>query len=150
MTVRVGRKKKHGFGSFQKWQIWPNFTIKKPQLVHGIWVWYRRCFKENPLPFLVLKDFSRHYKSASLRHRNVQGSFETSYLELVDFAYENKTAGNLLTTSARGSLSRARLFSKRKRSVKAAPSSLRKCLRISFSWAHRESSINVTVVIYNM
>ena len=26
-------------------------------------------------PFLVLKNLSRHYKSASLRHRNVQGSF---------------------------------------------------------------------------
>ena len=25
----VGRKKKHDFGSFQKWQIWPNFTIEK-------------------------------------------------------------------------------------------------------------------------
>ena len=25
----VDRKKKHGFGSFQKWQIWPNFTIEK-------------------------------------------------------------------------------------------------------------------------
>ena len=25
----VGRKKKHGFGSFQKWQIWANFTIEK-------------------------------------------------------------------------------------------------------------------------
>ena len=22
-------KKKHDFGSFQKWQIWPNFTIEK-------------------------------------------------------------------------------------------------------------------------
>ena len=65
----------------------------------------------------MLKDFSRHYKSASLRHRNVQGSFATSSLELVDFAYENKTAGNLLTASARGSLSRARLFSKRQRTV---------------------------------
>ena len=25
----VGRKKKHDFGSFQKWQIWPNSTIEK-------------------------------------------------------------------------------------------------------------------------
>ena len=25
----VGRKKKHDFGSFQKWQIRPNFTIEK-------------------------------------------------------------------------------------------------------------------------
>ena len=25
----VGRKKKDDFGSFQKWQIWPNFTIEK-------------------------------------------------------------------------------------------------------------------------
>ena len=25
----VGRKKEHDFGSFQKWQIWPNFTIEK-------------------------------------------------------------------------------------------------------------------------
>ena len=25
----VGRKKKHDFGSLQKWQIWPNFTIEK-------------------------------------------------------------------------------------------------------------------------
>ena len=25
----VGHKKKHDFGSFQKWQIWPNFTIEK-------------------------------------------------------------------------------------------------------------------------
>ena len=28
----VGRKKKHDFGSFQKWQIWPNFTIEKNNL----------------------------------------------------------------------------------------------------------------------
>ena len=44
-------------------------------------------FKAHPLPFLVLKDFLRHYKIASLRHRNVQGSFarwnaETSYPRL--------------------------------------------------------------------
>ena len=26
---RVVGKKKHDFGSFQKWQIWPNFTIEK-------------------------------------------------------------------------------------------------------------------------
>ena len=25
-------KKKHGFSTFQKWQIWPNFTIVKTQL----------------------------------------------------------------------------------------------------------------------
>ena len=25
----VGRKKKHDFACFQKWQIWPNFTIEK-------------------------------------------------------------------------------------------------------------------------
>ena len=25
----VGRKKKHDFGSFQNWQIWPNSTIEK-------------------------------------------------------------------------------------------------------------------------
>ena len=24
---RVARKKKHDFGSFQKWQIWPNFMV---------------------------------------------------------------------------------------------------------------------------
>ena len=54
-----------------------------------------------------------------------------------------KTAGDLFTTSARGSLSRARLFWKRKRGVKAAISSLRKRPRISFSSGHTESSINV-------
>ena len=25
----VGCKKKHDFGSFKKWQIWPNFIIEK-------------------------------------------------------------------------------------------------------------------------
>ena len=32
-------------------------------------------FKAHPLPFLVLKMFSWHYKSVSLRHRNLKGSF---------------------------------------------------------------------------
>ena len=42
--VCVGRKKKHGFGSFQKWQIWPNFTIEKTQLVHEISAWNKALF----------------------------------------------------------------------------------------------------------
>ena len=29
------REKKHGFGSLQKWQIWPNFTIEKNPI--GTW-----------------------------------------------------------------------------------------------------------------
>ena len=33
----AGRKKKHGFSTFQKWQIWPKFPIVKTS-------WYRRNF----------------------------------------------------------------------------------------------------------
>ena len=74
MTVSAATKK-HDFGSIQKWQIWPNFSIEKTQLVHGISTGNKHYFKAHPLPFLVLKNFSRLYKSALLRHRNVQGSF---------------------------------------------------------------------------
>ena len=42
----VGRKKKHDFGSFQKWQIWPNSTIEKNN-------WYMEFQHETNI---VLKD----------------------------------------------------------------------------------------------
>ena len=56
MTVSAATKK-HDFGSIQKWQIWPNFSIEKTQLVHGISTGNKHYFKAHPLPFLVLKNF---------------------------------------------------------------------------------------------
>ena len=69
----AGRKKKHGFGSFQKWQIWANFTIEKTQLVHGISTWNKHCFKAHRLLFLVLKNFWRHSIRAPSRDQNLKG-----------------------------------------------------------------------------
>ena len=42
----AGCKKKHGFSTFKKWQIWSsNFTIVKTQLVHGISIWNKNCIE---------------------------------------------------------------------------------------------------------
>ena len=68
-----GREKKHGFGSLQKWQIWPNFTIEKTQLVRGISTWNKHCFKAHRLLFLVLKNFWRHSIRAPSRDQNLKG-----------------------------------------------------------------------------
>ena len=69
----TGRKKKHGFSTFQKWQIWPNFTIVKTHLVHAISVWNINCIKAYPLLLFVLKYFWRHSKCAPSRDQNLKG-----------------------------------------------------------------------------
>ena len=69
----TGRKKKHGFSTFQKWQIWPNFTIVKTHLVHAISVWNINCIKAYPLLLFVLKYFWRHSKCAPSRDQNLNG-----------------------------------------------------------------------------
>ena len=68
-----GRAKKHGFGSLQKWQIWPNFTIEKTQSVRGISTWNKHCFKSHCLLFLVLKNIWRHSIRAPSRDQNLKG-----------------------------------------------------------------------------
>ena len=69
----TGRKKNHGFSTFQKWQIWPNFTIVKTQLVHGISVWNKNCIEAYPLLLFVLKYFWRHSKCTPSRDQNLKG-----------------------------------------------------------------------------
>ena len=69
----TGCKKKHGFSTFQTWQIWPNFTIVKTQLVHGISIWNNNCIKAYPLLLFVLKYFWRHSKCAPSRDQNLKG-----------------------------------------------------------------------------
>ena len=69
----TGRKKKHGFSTFQKWQIWPNFAIVKTHLVHAISVWNINCIKAYPLLLFVLKYFWRHSKCAPSRDQNLKG-----------------------------------------------------------------------------
>ena len=69
----TGRKKNHGFSTFQKWQIWPNFTIVKTQLVHRISVWNKNCIEAYPLLLFVLKYFWRHSKCTPSRDQNLKG-----------------------------------------------------------------------------
>ena len=69
----TGRKKKHGFSTFQKWQIWPNFTIVKTQLVHEISIWNKNCIEAYPLLLFVLKYFWQHSKCAPSRDQKLKG-----------------------------------------------------------------------------
>ena len=69
----TGRKKKHGLSTSQKWQIWPNFTIVKTQLVHGISIWNKNCIEAYPLLLFVLKYFWRQSKCAPSRDQNLKG-----------------------------------------------------------------------------
>ena len=65
------RKKKHSFSTFQKWQIWPNLTIVKTQLVHGISIWNKIGNEAYPLLFFLFKIiyFWRHSKRAPSRDK---------------------------------------------------------------------------------
>ena len=69
----TGRKKNNGFSTSQKWQIWPNFTIVKTQLVHGISIWNKNCIEAYPLLLFVLKYSWRHSKCTPSRDQNLKG-----------------------------------------------------------------------------
>ena len=72
----TGCRKKHGFSTFQKWRIWPKFTIVKTQLAHEISVWNKNCIEAYPLLFFCVKIFLAAFQTHPIERRS-EGYFLT-------------------------------------------------------------------------
>ena len=69
----AGRKKKHGFSTFQKWQIWPNFTVVKTQLGHG----RRTTYWSISFVVVCVKIFLAAFQTRPVDRPKSEGYFDT-------------------------------------------------------------------------